>query len=155
MPSSSSSSTSSDDRTDRDLVDDPNADGQPLIGKPKKTKHRHNTVETMWAIWLILVLVLVLLFAIVLVSLVFLSMRISDLNIRVVEETPESLPRKYSIPEQRVVIPKDQAQRGTCWIFSTIGILESSYRANGYANGYLAEDEYVRFSEQACLHPSH
>ena len=44
----------------------------------------------------------------------------------------------------------DQMQRGTCWDFATMGMLEHSYRANGVANGWLKDDEYLRLSEQAC-----
>eukprot|EP01105_Mastigella_eilhardi_P013716 TRINITY_DN3123_c0_g1_i1.p1 TRINITY_DN3123_c0_g1~~TRINITY_DN3123_c0_g1_i1.p1 ORF type:complete len:538 (-),score=171.18 TRINITY_DN3123_c0_g1_i1:375-1988(-) len=42
-----------------------------------------------------------------------------------------------------------QRDRGTCWDFATIGVLEQSYRENGVAKGYLTADQYVRFSEQA------
>jgi len=42
-----------------------------------------------------------------------------------------------------------QEDRGTCWDFATVGILEQSYRANGVAKGYLSADQYVRFNEQA------
>ena len=44
---------------------------------------------------------------------------------------------------------KNQQQRGTCWVFSSIGILEASYRINGIKKGFLNETEYVSFSEQA------
>ncbi|KAF4317041.1 hypothetical protein G195_009550 [Phytophthora kernoviae 00238/432] len=44
---------------------------------------------------------------------------------------------------------QDQAYRGTCWDFATIGFLEQSYRAHGVKEGWLAPDEYVAFSEQA------
>jgi len=42
-----------------------------------------------------------------------------------------------------------QEDRGTCWDFATIGILEQSYRQNGVEKGFLKEDEYVRLNEQA------
>ncbi|OQS01605.1 hypothetical protein ACHHYP_00566 [Achlya hypogyna] len=57
------------------------------------------------------------------------------------------LPSKYAV--QHVTPRKDQSSRGTCWDFSTIGVLEQSYRAHGLARGWLEEDEYVSFSEQA------
>jgi len=59
------------------------------------------------------------------------------------------LPRVYSVPLTSVTPAKNQGGRGTCWAFSTLGFLEASYRANGYAKGWLKEDEYVSFSEQA------
>ncbi|KAH3767138.1 hect e3 ubiquitin [Pelomyxa schiedti] len=42
-----------------------------------------------------------------------------------------------------------QVDRGTCWDFATIGLLEQSYRQNGVKKGFLQRDEYVKFSEQA------
>jgi len=42
-----------------------------------------------------------------------------------------------------------QEDRGTCWDFATIGVLEQSYRQNGIEKGFLKEDEYVRLNEQA------
>eukprot|EP00727_Mastigamoeba_balamuthi_P011060 m51a1_g6577 hypothetical protein (483) ;mRNA; r:198109-203682 len=62
---------------------------------------------------------------------------------------PVQLPRAFVLPDAALTPVKDQANRGTCWVFSTIGVIESSYRKNGIAKGFLAEDEYVSFSEQA------
>jgi len=42
-----------------------------------------------------------------------------------------------------------QEDRGTCWDFATIGVLEQSYRQNGIEKGFLKEDQYVRLNEQA------
>jgi len=42
-----------------------------------------------------------------------------------------------------------QEDRGTCWDFATIGVLEQSYRQNGIEKNFLKEDEYVRLNEQA------
>jgi len=42
-----------------------------------------------------------------------------------------------------------QEDRGTCWDFATIGILEQSYRQNGIEKKFLQEDQYVRLNEQA------
>lgn len=42
-----------------------------------------------------------------------------------------------------------QKDRGMCWAFSTLGILEESYRQNGVEKGFLKPNQYVRFSEQA------
>ncbi|RHY29002.1 hypothetical protein DYB32_005537 [Aphanomyces invadans] len=57
-----------------------------------------------------------------------------------------NLPSKFAV--QHVTPRQDQAQRGTCWDFATISYLEWSYRANGVANGWLKDEEYVAFSEQ-------
>lgn len=44
---------------------------------------------------------------------------------------------------------KFQAKRGTCWDFTTLGILEQTYRRQGAEKGWLAQLEYVVFSEHA------
>ncbi|RLN90615.1 hypothetical protein BBJ28_00004176 [Nothophytophthora sp. Chile5] len=44
---------------------------------------------------------------------------------------------------------KTQDERGTCWDFATVGVLENSYRQQGIANGWLEEGEYLAISEQA------
>jgi hypothetical protein len=58
------------------------------------------------------------------------------------------LPSKFAV--DYVTPRQDQAYRGTCWDFATIGFLEQSYRAHGVRKGWLKPDEYVAFSEQAC-----
>ncbi|KAF0695860.1 Aste57867_13380 [Aphanomyces stellatus] len=57
------------------------------------------------------------------------------------------LPAKFSV--SHVTPYKDQAGRGTCWDFGTIGALEQSYRKHGIEQGWLHPNEYVSFSEQA------
>ncbi|KAG6976827.1 hypothetical protein JG688_00000951 [Phytophthora aleatoria] len=57
------------------------------------------------------------------------------------------LPSKFAV--DYVTPRQDQAYRGTCWDFATIGFLEQSYRAHGVHKGWLKPDEYVAFSEQA------
>ena len=42
-----------------------------------------------------------------------------------------------------------QLARGTCWLFGAVDVLESSYRQQGIANGWLEPKQYVRMSEQA------
>ena len=42
-----------------------------------------------------------------------------------------------------------QLARGTCWIFSAVDVLEWTYRAQGVAQGWLEQHDYVRMSEQA------
>ena len=44
---------------------------------------------------------------------------------------------------------KTQDERGTCWDFATIALLETSYRQQGIARGWLQADEYLALSEQA------
>ena len=57
------------------------------------------------------------------------------------------LPHKFAVD---LVTPrKTQDLRGTCWDFATIAVLEQTYRAQGIANGWLAPESYVAFSEQA------
>lgn len=57
------------------------------------------------------------------------------------------MPHKLAV--EHVTPRVDQEQRGTCWDFATIGMLEQSYRAQGVANGWIDPDKYVGFSEQA------
>ncbi|KAL7719790.1 Papain family cysteine protease domain containing protein [Entamoeba marina] len=111
--------------------------------------NKHITPETIWALWLIYAILAFLLFAVVLISIAFLSSRINDCSIHVINSIEKSLPSTYSIPYSRVVLVKNQQSRGSCWIFATIGILESSYKQFGIENGLLGENEFVQFSEQA------
>jgi len=63
------------------------------------------------------------------------------------EIIPAQLPSKLDIP---YITPRaNQANRGTCWDFATVGLLEWSYRDHGIKMGWLKEDEYVKLSEQA------
>ena len=59
------------------------------------------------------------------------------------------LPHAYVVPSDVRTPVKNQAHRGTCYIFSTMGIVEASYRRYGIKHGLLAADDYVKFSEQA------
>ena len=59
------------------------------------------------------------------------------------------LPHAYLVPSDVRTPVKNQAHRGTCYIFSTMGIVEASYRRYGIKHGLLESDEYVKFSEQA------
>ena len=59
----------------------------------------------------------------------------------------DTLPKKFAAPH---LTPRYyQEDRGTCWDFATIGVLEQSYRANGIKKGYMKENEYLRLNEQA------
>ncbi|EGZ18711.1 hypothetical protein PHYSODRAFT_458565, partial [Phytophthora sojae] len=44
---------------------------------------------------------------------------------------------------------KTQDERGTCWDFATVAVLENSYRQQGIARGWLQPDEFLALSEQA------
>ncbi|BFU20930.1 hypothetical protein KM1_156400 [Entamoeba histolytica HM-3:IMSS] len=57
------------------------------------------------------------------------------------------LPNKwaYNYPTNRYY----QLDKGTCWAFGIIGMLEHSYRENGIKKGFLKEDEFVRLNVQS------
>lgn len=57
------------------------------------------------------------------------------------------LPHKFAI--KHVTPVQFQWQRGTCWDFTIISLLEHSYRVNGIRQGWLQPDTYVKFSQQA------
>ena len=42
-----------------------------------------------------------------------------------------------------------QLERGTCWVFAAVSIMEYTYRKQGVANGWLKPGEYLRLSQQA------
>ncbi|KAI9980728.1 hypothetical protein PInf_010047 [Phytophthora infestans] len=56
-------------------------------------------------------------------------------------------PTKFAV--DYVTPLKTQDERGTCWDFATVGVLENRYRQQGIARGWLQEDEYMAISEQA------
>ncbi|TMW57023.1 hypothetical protein Poli38472_002948 [Pythium oligandrum] len=57
------------------------------------------------------------------------------------------LPHKFAV--EQVTPLKTQDNRGTCWDFAAVGVLENSYRAQGVHHGWLKENEYIPISEQA------
>jgi hypothetical protein len=58
-------------------------------------------------------------------------------------------PARVVINHTDILPPSDQKNRGTCWDFATLFLLESQYRANGIRRGFLEDDQYVLFSKQA------
>jgi len=58
------------------------------------------------------------------------------------------LPSKFSIPKMLISPVRDQGNRGTCWIFQIIGILEAQYKIQGVERGYLKENEHLRLSQE-------
>lgn len=58
-----------------------------------------------------------------------------------------SLPHKHSLSH---VTPVElQMERGGCWMFAAVSMLEHSYRQQGVANGWLAPKQYLKLSQQA------
>ena len=57
------------------------------------------------------------------------------------------MPHKHALS---YVTPRElQLERGGCWMFAAISMLEHSYRRQGIANGWLAENQYLKLSQQA------
>jgi len=96
----------------------------------------------------ILVLCAITLSIVIVVTCGLMSPHISRKELERMGET-RPLPKSYLIPDDVRTPVKNQAHRGTCYIFSTMGILEASYRRYGIRHGYLKENEYVKFCEQA------
>ncbi|OWY90161.1 hypothetical protein PHMEG_00041835, partial [Phytophthora megakarya] len=59
----------------------------------------------------------------------------------------DKFPSKFAV--DYVTPLKTQDERGTCWDFATVAVLENSYRQQGIAHGWLQEDEFLALSEQA------
>ena len=75
---------------------------------------------------------------------------LDDLVKKFYDALPESLiPDSFAVDEIYRNPATNQAQRGTCWAWSTLYLLETQYRAQGIKQGYLKPDEYVKFSMQA------
>jgi len=121
---------------------------QSLLGNEREDNRRsHSAVHAMTTAAVILscvTLVTVVIFGAVLIE----YHHPSEKTIERLRQTMP-LPKSYIVPDDVRTPAKNQAHRGTCYIFSTIGILEASYRRNGLKKGYLKENEYVKFSEQA------
>lgn len=62
-----------------------------------------------------------------------------------------ALPTRYLVPSNYIIPPSDQGNRGTCWGFAGMNLLEAQYKAQGIKYGFLKPDEYVEFSPQAYV----
>lgn len=60
-----------------------------------------------------------------------------------------ALPAAYGVPLHIRNPATNQWGRGTCWCWSMLYILETQYREQGIKQGFLKENEYVKFSIQA------
>jgi hypothetical protein len=63
------------------------------------------------------------------------------------DAAPVTLPHKFAVEYATPL--KTQDNRGTCWDFATVAVLEYSYREQGIREGWLQPDEYLALSEQA------
>lgn len=124
-----------------------------LLINGESSRTSSNSMSLMKTLKIVTCIISVLtLVVMVILSSVVLSKTVDTKKIanRIVDPATETLPETFVVPYTARTPTKDQGKRGTCWIFSTMGVLEGSYRKNGYEKGYLKEDEYVAFSEQAC-----
>jgi len=58
------------------------------------------------------------------------------------------IPKQYCVNDSYLLPVWNQFDRGTCWSFASIYMLESSYKHQGILNGYLNNSEYVAFSQE-------
>lgn len=66
--------------------------------------------------------------------------------------TPYIPPPSSFVVNNSYLLPVwNQHNRGTCWAFSTINLLESHYKHQGIMKGYLKDDEYVAFSQEGMM----
>lgn len=59
----------------------------------------------------------------------------------------QRMPTKYAL--SHVTPVARQLERGTCWMFAAVSLLEQSYRVQGVEHGWLQANEYLKISEQA------
>jgi len=125
----------------------------PLVGQEEQ--RRSNASTRALSIATIILCVVTLITVIIFGSLIFAENYDRSTNTGPTEEELERmraaapLPHAYIVPDDVRTPAKNQAHRGTCYIFSTIGLLEASYRRHGLQSHFLKKDEYVKFSEQA------
>jgi hypothetical protein len=122
---------------------------EPLLRRKFDMHHKIGISGVLLSTLLILVV-----FILAIITLVAVNKNYDDLNTKLeklmkkeVSHMPSEI-RKFFLPQQAYTPVVSQGSRGTCWLFAQVGVLESSYRLNGYSKGFLAANEYVKFSEQ-------
>lgn len=58
-------------------------------------------------------------------------------------------PKKFMVNQSYLLPVWNQFDRGTCWAFASIYLVESQYKHNGIMKGFLNDTEYVAFSQEA------
>eukprot|EP00792_Barthelona_sp_PAP020_P006711 TRINITY_DN3061_c1_g1_i1.p1 TRINITY_DN3061_c1_g1~~TRINITY_DN3061_c1_g1_i1.p1 ORF type:complete len:598 (+),score=148.66 TRINITY_DN3061_c1_g1_i1:31-1794(+) len=61
--------------------------------------------------------------------------------------TTMTLPSEF-ITQNVPSLVDNQHHRGTCWLFSSIEVLEANYKKQGVDSGYLSPEQFVKFSVQ-------
>jgi len=59
------------------------------------------------------------------------------------------LPSRFVINEEYLSPVVNQANRGTCWIFQLIAILESQYKQQGLKYGFIDKGQYLKLSVES------
>ena len=71
---------------------------------------------------------------------------ITDIPATLNQKNSENLPYAARIPHGN---PRYyQMERGTCWDFALIGMIQNDYRQHGIKKGFLKDEEYVSLSQQ-------
>ncbi|OHT00728.1 hypothetical protein TRFO_32509 [Tritrichomonas foetus] len=63
----------------------------------------------------------------------------------------QNVPKYFSVDTNFLLPTSNQYDRGTCWAFTAISLLESQYKYQGIMNDFLLDDEYVAFSVEAMM----
>ena len=100
----------------------------------------------------------VLLFSIISLIFTLATLFLSTYNYKLIMNTDpqpiyyhpgKPLPSKFLLDKRLLTPVLNQGDRGTCWIFQIIGVLEAQYKMKGLAKGYMKDDEHLRLSHQA------
>nr|BAN38932.1 hypothetical protein [Entamoeba histolytica] len=119
----------------------------PLINDGEMKEDKPVKQKWLWSLYTILTVMSLITLALTVTTLIILSTKLGEINYTVVNSP--SLPSAYVIPENRITPVKGQLARGTCWIFATISLIESSLRKIAIENGSIRPNEYIALSEQA------
>ena len=60
-------------------------------------------------------------------------------------------PSSYVVNDSFLLPVWNQHDRGTCWGFATVYMLESHYKHQGIKKGFLKDNEYTAFSEEGMM----